>query len=88
MFLTADGSMHILAYAAGTTLQHARALDPVAGKFSDWKPLETKVTFSRIFPLDPRNGSTIDSTLEGVMVGAPTFPQKDCMFYFVSRPRQ
>jgi hypothetical protein len=86
LFLTSDGAVHILAYATGTQLQHAKVIDPVAGKFTAWTPVDAGMTFSRIFPVDPRNGSTTSAELAAVLIGAVHVPEKNSLFYFTWQP--
>jgi hypothetical protein len=84
LFLTSDGTVHIAGHATSTTFQHARVLDAVAGKFSKWETISTGVTFSRIYPIDPRSSSTPTSKLEMVLMGAVGFPEENSIFYFTA----
>ncbi len=88
LFMTKEGAIYIVTYDTSNTLQYAKVLDPVAGKFSDWKTLETDVTFNRLFPIDARSGSTPSDELAAILIPAINIPEKNNMYYFTIDPAQ
>lgn len=86
LFLTRDGAVHVVAYSGGGSMQYARVLDGVAGRFTPWKTVTPEVSLARLFPIDAGNGSTPSGDLEGIFVPTVNAPQKDTLFYFSLRP--
>ncbi|HWB53811.1 MAG TPA: hypothetical protein VG722_06450 [Tepidisphaeraceae bacterium] len=87
IFLTRDGAVYIVAYDSGGSVDYARVLDGVAGKFTQWKSFTPSVPLNRLFPIDVRNGSTPGADLEAIFIPTTDSPQKNSMYYFSLQPR-